>query len=262
MTNVSVTKNPSGVARVTMNRPAVSNAFDETMISQLDEAFDTLAQAADVRAIVLGGEGRHFSAGADLRWMQRAAEATEAENLADARRFASMLARIEGCPKPTIARIQGAAIGGGVGLACVCDVVIASEDASFAVSEAKLGILPAVIGPYLVNAIGRSQARRLALTATRLSAAGAMALGFVHQIVPAVELDAAVDSVLSQLLAAGPNAQREIKQLFRTLAPGPITTEIQELTANTIARVRSSAEAKEGFAAFLLKRRPNWSNEA
>jgi methylglutaconyl-CoA hydratase len=259
MTNVSISKDPAGIARVTMNRPAVHNAFDETMIAELDSAFEALGQAGEIRAIVLAGEGRHFSAGADLRWMQRAGEATEAQNLGDARRFAMMLARIEACPKPTVARIQGAAFGGGVGLTCVCDMAIASEDASFAVSEAKLGILPAVIGPYLVNAVGQRQARRLALTAARFSAADALALGLVHQVVPASELDAAVDRVLSDLLAAGPQAQREIKQLFAKLAPGPVTNDVRERTASTIARVRGSAEAKEGLAAFLAKRPPDWT---
>ena len=260
MTNVSLARNATGVARLTMNRPEAHNAFDETMIGELDTAFASLGQDSDVRVIVLAGEGRHFSAGADLRWMQRASEATEAQNLEDARRFATMLARIEACPKPTIARVQGAARGGGVGLACVCDVAIAAADASFAVTEANVGILPAVIGPYLVNAIGRRQARRLALTATRLSADDALAIGLIHQVVPSIELDAAVDKVIAELLEASPNSQREIKQLFGTLSPGPVTPEVRELTAGTIARIRSTDEAREGFAAFLAKRPPRWSN--
>ena len=243
-----------------MTRPSVHNAFDEAMIGELDAAFATLGEADDVRVIILAGEGRHFSAGADLRWMQRAREAPEEQNLEDARRFAAMLSRIDTCLKPTLARIQGAAIGGGVGLACVCDIAVAADDASFAVSEAKVGILPSVIGPYLVNAIGRRQARRLALTASRLSAAEACAIGLVHRCVPASELDTAVESVISELLAAGPNAQREIKQLFGVLSPGPVTAEVRELTAKTIARVRATAEAKEGFDAFLGKRPPDWNN--
>ena len=260
MANVSITIPAAGVARVTVTRPEVHNAFDETMIGELDAAFASLAEASDVRVVVLAGEGRHFSAGADLRWMQRASEATEVENLEDARRFSAMLARIERCPKPTVARIQGAAFGGGVGLACVCDLAIAADDASFTVSEAKLGILPAVIGPYLVNAIGRRQARRLALTAARFSAAEALEIGLVQQVVAASDLDDAIEKVISLLLAVSPNAQREIKQLFAILKPGPFTDEVRELTASTIARVRGTPEAKEGFAAFFAKRPPYWSN--
>ena len=249
----------AGVAQVTMSRPAVFNAFDEAMIVELDAAFTQLAEDAAVRVIVLAGEGRHFSAGADLQWMQRASTASRDWNLADARRFAAMLARIESCPKPTVARVQGAALGGGVGLACACDMAIAADSASFAVSEARFGILPAVIGPYLVNALGRRQARRLALTTTRIQAAEALAIGLVQQVVAAEALDAAVDATAADLLAGGPQAQREIKQLFAQLAVAPITPEVRELTAQTISRVRGSDEAREGFNAFLGKRPPNWT---
>lgn len=248
----------AGVAQVTMNRPAVFNAFDETMIRELDEAFFQLEADPAVRVIVLAGNGRHFSAGADLQWMQRASDASADWNLQDARRFAGMLARLEQCGKPTLARVQGAALGGGVGLACACDIAVAADSASFAVSEARFGILPAVIGPYVTNAVGRRQARRLALTATRIPAAEALAIGLVQQIVPLAELDAAVDAVLADLLAGGPNAQREIKQLFATLAAGPVTDEVRDLTARTIARVRGSDEARAGFAAFLGKRPAPW----
>lgn len=247
-----------GVAQVTMARPDKFNAFDEAMIGEFDAAFAALADDPEVRVIVLAGEGKHFSAGADLNWMQRASDAGEDWNLADARRFAAMLARIEACPKPTVARVQGAALGGGVGLVCACDIAIAAEGASFAVSEAKFGILPAVIGPYLVNAVGRRQARRLALTTTRIGTAEALAIGLVQQVVVADTLDTAVDTVVADLLAGGPNAQREIKQLYARLAPGEVTAEVRELTARTIARVRGSDEAREGFAAFLGKRPANW----
>jgi len=255
---LTVEQRASGVAQVTMSRPAVFNAFDEAMIAELDEAFARLADDAAVRVIVLAGAGRHFSAGADLQWMRRASTATREWNLADARRFAAMLARIDTCPKPTLARVQGAALGGGVGLACACDIAVAADDASFSVSEARFGILPAVIGPYLVNAVGRRQARRLALTATRIAAAEALAVGLVQQVVPADALDSAVDATAAGLLAGGPQAQREIKQLFAQLAPGPITPEVIELSAQTISRVRSGDEAREGFAAFLGKRPANW----
>jgi len=247
-----------GVAQVTMARPAVFNAFDEAMIGELDAAYAQLVADEGVRVIVLAGEGRHFSAGADLQWMQRASSASLDWNLQDARRFAAMLARIDACLKPTVARVQGAALGGGVGLACACDIAIASADASFAVSEAKFGILPAVIGPYVTNAVGKRQARRLALTTERIGAAEALALGLVQQVVDADALDAAVDSTVAALLAGGPQAQREIKQLFAQLDVGPITPAVVELTAQTISRVRGSDEAREGFAAFLAKRPPNW----
>ena len=247
-----------GVAQVTMARPEVFNAFDETMIGELGAAFVALEADAVVRVIVLAGEGRHFSAGADLQWMQRASEATRQWNLDDARRFAAMLARIEACPKPVVARLQGAALGGGVGLACACDIAVAAEGASFAVSEARFGILPAVIGPYLTNAVGKRQARRLALTTERIGAAEALAMGLVHRVVPAAELDAAVDRVVADLLAGGPLAQQEIKTLFAQLEVGPVTPEVRELTAHTIARVRGSDEAREGFAAFLAKRPAAW----
>jgi methylglutaconyl-CoA hydratase len=228
------------------------------MIGELGAAFAELIAADDVRVIVLAGDGRHFSAGADLQWMQRASQAAREWNVEDARRFAAMLWRIDSSPKPTVARIQGAALGGGVGLACACDVAVASDAASFAVSEARFGILPSVIGPYLVNAVGRRHARRLALTTTRIGAAEALAMGLVHQVVPADALDAAVEGAVNDLLAGGPNAHREIKQLLAKLEVGPVTPEVRELTAQTIARVRGTDEAREGFSAFLGKRSPRW----
>lgn len=253
-----ITRRAPGVAQLTMSRPEVFNAFDETMIGELDAAFARLIDDASVRVIVLAGDGRHFSAGADLQWMQRASGADRDWNLQDARRFAAMLARIESSPKPTVARVQGAALGGGVGLACACDIAIAADNASFSVSEARFGILPAVIGPYVTNAVGKRQAKWLALTTTRVGADKALAIGLVQQVTALNGLDAAVDATVKELLAGGPNAQREIKQLFAQLEVGPITPELRELTAQTIARVRGSDEAREGFAAFLGKRPPNW----
>jgi methylglutaconyl-CoA hydratase len=176
----------------------------------------------------------------------------------DARRFAAMLESIANCPKPTVARIQGAALGGGVGLACACDIAIATDSATFSVSEAKFGILPAVIGPYLVNAVGTRQAKWLALTTTRINASEALAMGLVQQVVAVDALDATVDATVTELLAGGPLAQGEIKQLYAQLATGPISGAVRELTAQTISRVRGTDEAREGFAAFLEKRSPNW----
>jgi methylglutaconyl-CoA hydratase len=258
MDTLNITTRTPGVAQITMARPAVFNAFDEAMIGKIDAAFAQLEADTAVRVIVLAGEGRHFSAGADLQWMQRASTASLDWNLADARCFATMLARIERCTKPTMARVQGAALGGGVGLTCACDVAIAAENASFAVSEARFGILPAVIGPYVINAVGKRQARRLALTAERIGAAEALAIGLVTQVVTLDKLDAAVDEATAALLAGGPAAQREIKQLFAQLQVGPITDTVVELTAQTIARVRGGDEAREGFAAFLGKRPARW----
>jgi methylglutaconyl-CoA hydratase len=257
-TSLDLQRRPDGLTVLTMNRPAVFNAFDETLIAELDEAFALLGGDAGVRAIVLAGAGKHFSAGADLQWMQRAAAASQEDNLADARRFSAMLARIADCPKPTLARVQGAALGGGLGLVAACDMAVASEAASFSASEARLGILPAVIGPYLVNAVGLREARRLALTAARIGADEALRLGLVQRVVPAEGLDGAVDAWVTDVLACGPQAQAEIKQLYARLAPGPVTADVRELTAQAIARVRATPEAREGFAAFLAKRQPNW----
>lgn len=250
------------VARVRMNRPEVFNAFDEAMIAALHDAFTALAADPAVRVIVLEGAGKAFSAGADLQWMQRASTASQEWNLQDARRFAGMLAAIQQCPKPTIARVQGVALGGGVGLTCACDIAVAGEDAKFAVSEAKFGILPAVIGPYVTNAVGKRQALRLALTTSRIGAQEALDIGLVQKVVPLDGLDSAVDAMAAELLVGGPNAQREIKQLFAQLGVGPITDDVRELTAQTISRVRSTDEAREGFNAFLAKRPANWIPEA
>ena len=259
MGSVVVSQRRPGVAQVTMSRTAVFNAFDEAMIGELDAAFEQLADDSAVRIVVLAGDGKHFSAGADLQWMQRASAATREWNLEDARRFAAMLARIQTCPKPTVARVQGAALGGGVGLACACDIAIAADNATFSVSEARFGILPAVIGPYVTNAVGKRQAQRLALTATRIGAIEAQAIGLVQQVVSLDRLDDAIDACATELLAGGPRAQSEIKQLFAQLEVGPVTADVRELTAQTISRVRGSEEARAGFAAFLAKRPAPWS---
>lgn len=256
METVTIETDARGVARVTMNRPEVFNAFNEAMIAELGQAFEQLSADPAVRLIVLAGSGKAFSAGADLQWMKRAAEATQAANLEDARRFATMLQRIAECPKPTLARVQGLALGGGVGLAAACDIALATPDAKFAVSEARFGILPAVIGPYVINAVGPRQARRLALTASRIPASEALALGLVQEVVE--DIDAALERWIAELLLNGPGALGEIKALFAQLEVGPITPAVRELTAQTIARVRMGDEAREGFAAFLAKRPAAW----
>jgi len=249
----------NGVARVVMARPEVFNAFDEVMISELDDVFARLSDDEAVRVVVLSGQGSAFSAGADLQWMKRASEASHEWNLADARAFASMLDRIARCSKPTIAQVHGVALGGGVGLVCACDFAVADDGAKFAVSEVKFGILPAVIGPYLVNAVGRREATRLALSAVRVPAIEAFAIGLVHRVVPTGELVGSVDALVAELLCNAPTAQSEVKRLFSQLAVGPVTPEVRELTAQTISRVRMTDEAREGFAAFFAKRLPAWS---
>lgn len=259
MATVKVTRRATGVAQVSMARPEVFNAFDESMIAELDTAFAELAVDTETRVIVLAGEGRHFSAGADLQWMQRASAASREWNVEDARRFAAMLHRIASSPKPTVARVHGVALGGGVGLTCACDVAVASDDAGFSVSEARFGILPAAIGPYLINAVGKRHAQRLALTTTRIGADEARSIGLVHQVTRLEMLDDAVDAVVANLLTGGPGAQQEIKQLFAQLEVGPVTADVRELTAQTISRVRGTDEAREGFAAFLAKRPAPWS---
>ncbi len=258
METLTIAVDARGVAHITMTRPEVFNAFNELMISELSQAVGHCIADPGVRVIVLAGAGKAFSAGADIEWMRRAAAASEQVNLEDARRFAAMLQQLAECPKPTVARIQGLALGGGVGLACACDIAIASSEAKFAVSEARFGILPAVIGPYVFNAVGPRQARRLALTASRIGAGEALRLGMLHEVVELDDLDAAVERWVNELLASGPQAQAEIKTLFAQLEVGPVTPEVRELTAQTIARVRTGAEAREGFAAFLAKRPAAW----
>ncbi len=249
----------NGVAWVEMARPAVSNAFDEQMIGTLDAAFTALGANPQVRVVVLAAQGKHFSAGADLQWMQRASQASAADNLADARRFADMLSRIAQLPQPTVARVQGAALGGGVGLVCACDLAIASTDARFALSEARLGILPAVIGPYLVNAVGMRQAKALALRAQGIDARQAFEMGLVQQVVSADQLDLAVDAAIADLLQGSPQAQGAIKSFFGQLAVAPVGSAVRELSAQTISRARTTDDAREGFAAFLEKRPPRWT---
>ena len=247
-----------GVAQITMSRVEVFNAFDEIMIAELSAVFAQLVSDETVRIIVLAGDGKHFSAGADLKWMQRASQESQEWNLKDARFFAKMLADVAACPKPTIARIQGVALGGGVGLLCACDIAIASDNAQFSVSEAKFGIIPSVIGPHLINAVGKREAKRLALTTARINTYEALRIGLLHEIVELDRLDEHIDTTIGLLLAGGPNAQLEIKKLYAQLDMNEATDAIIELTAQTISRVRKTDEAREGFDAFLDKRPASW----
>ena len=246
------------VATVWMNRPDVFNAFNEKLIDELHQACQWLDQQAQVRVVVLGGRGVHFSAGADLNWMRRAASASAEDNLADARRFAKMLRALSVLSKPTIARVQGAALGGGTGLAAACDMAVASEDAVFSTSEVKFGIIPAVIGPYVLRAIGPRQALRYFQTAERIGAAQALAIGLVHEVAPVDALDARIDSLIKPLLAGGPLAQKAAKELISAVNGRPIDDATLEITAQRIAAQRATDEARDGVAAFLDKRPPAW----
>ena len=248
----------NAVAIVTMNRPDVHNAFDETLIARLTGIFTALDDDPDVRAVVLLGAGRSFCAGADLNWMRRMAAFDHAENLADANALATMLRTLYALSKPTIARVHGAAFGGGVGLVAACDIAIAAQDTVFALSEARLGIIPATISPYVMEAIGARQARRYFLTGERFTAAEAFRIGLLHDIVPLAELDERVNEMLGALMIAGPAAQLECKALIRGVAHRPIDADLITGTALHIADVRASPEGKEGVAAFLEKRKPAW----
>jgi methylglutaconyl-CoA hydratase len=261
MATLAIEQGAKGVLRVEMARPEVRNAFDEAMIAELDRAFGDAASNSAVRSVVLASQGKAFSAGADLAWMKRQSEATQSANLDDARRFVAMLNRIASCPKPTIARVQGACMGGGVGLLCACDFAIAGENARFAVSEARVGIIPSAIGPYLIAAVGVRNAKRLALSAAPISAREAMAIGLVHEVVDDDRLDDAVDALTKTLDASGPGAMAEIKALYSRIASAGIGHDVRELTAETIARVRATDEAREGFAAFLEKRPARWMGD-
>ena len=257
-TTLTLATDGRGVTRVTLARAAVMNAFDERMIAELTAVFEALAVDEATRVVVLAGEGKAFCAGADLRWMERAASNSQEANLADARRFARMMQVLAECPKPLIARVHGAAFGGGVGLCCVCDIVVATPLAKFAVSEARFGILPSVIGPYLNNTVGKRHALRLALTAELIDAAHAEKIGLVQQVIEPDQLDAEIERIIVGILANGPFALGEIKRLFGQLSVGPVDADVRELTAQTISRVRSTPQAIEGFAAFLGKRRASW----
>ncbi|MCZ6668179.1 MAG: enoyl-CoA hydratase/isomerase family protein [Gammaproteobacteria bacterium] len=247
-----------GVASVTLNRPEQHNAFDDGMIAELIELLGQLEQDDRVRVLVLRAAGKSFSAGADLNWMRRMADYDLARNTDDAMQLAELMRRLNCFPKPTIALVQGAAYGGGVGLIACCDIAIASKQALFCLSEVKLGLIPAVISPYVIEAIGARAARRFMLTAERFSAEQACRLGLVHQVVEAQELDTTLDSILEFLLAAGPAAQAAAKELIRAVSNQPIDSDIIQNCAQRIAQIRATSEAREGLDAFLEKRKPNW----
>jgi methylglutaconyl-CoA hydratase len=254
-----VTEIDHGVGIVSLSRPDRHNAFDDITIVELLQALAEMEANAAVRVVVVSSAGKSFCAGADLTWMQRAAGYGAAENLRDAKVLAEMLRKLSRLPKPTVARVQGSAYGGGLGLVAACDIAIATFDAQFALSEVKLGMIPATIAPHVIAAIGERHARRYMLTAERFSAAEAYRIGLIHEMVAdEAGLDQAVGQVVDALLNNGPRAMAECKELIRAVAGKPISDEIVIDTAARIAQRRASDEAKEGIDAFLNKRQPRW----
>jgi methylglutaconyl-CoA hydratase len=248
-----------GIARVTLARPDVRNAFNAEVIAQLHEAFLEITAADDVRAVVLAGEGKVFCGGADVNWMRASLDLTFEANVADAEHMSDMFRAIDNCPKPVVGRIHGAALGGGAGLAAVCDIAIAADDAVFGFTEVKLGIIPAVISPFVLAKIGPSHARALFLTGERFDSDRAKAIGLVHQVVPQAELDAAVERSLHELHAAAPSAIAAAKLLVRRVLDNPYD-ESRAITSQAIARQRITAEGQEGLRAFLERRPAKFSD--
>jgi methylglutaconyl-CoA hydratase len=253
-----VERRAGGVVWLTLDRPEVHNAFDDRLIAGLTAELARLGADAGVRVVVLTGAGRSFSAGADLTWMRRTASYGEAENLADATALARLMHTLNDLPKPTVARVNGAALGGGTGLVACCDIVVASEQAVFGTTEVRLGLIPSVIGPYVLAAIGPRHARRLMLTGERIGAAEALRLGLVHEVVAPEQLDLTVERIIGELLKSGPDAIAAAKRLIRDLSGRPIEPSLIEETAQRIAALRATGEAREGVGAFLEKRSPAW----
>lgn len=248
---------PVGI--ITLNRPERHNAFDDALIAGLTEALRDMEADANVRVVVLSGAGASFSAGADLGWMKRMAGFSREENVRDAMGLGALMRTLAHLAKPTVARVHGAAYGGGVGLVACCDIAVALQGAMFSFSEARLGLIPAVISPYVIAAIGERAARRYFLTAERFDAAEALRLGLVHELATTADgLDDKVGEIVEALLGCGPAAQRESKELIRAVAHRPVMSDVIQDTAERIARVRASPEGREGVSAFLEKRKPAW----
>jgi methylglutaconyl-CoA hydratase len=258
MTSLAIERQgPLGL--ITMNRPERHNAFDDVLIAELTEALRSMEAEDGIRVVVLSGAGKSFSAGADLNWMKRMAGFSKEENERDAMAMGALMRTLAHLRKPTVARVQGAAYGGGVGLVACCDVAIATQAATFSLSEAKLGLIPAVVSPYVIAAIGERAARRYFLTSERFDAAEAWRLGLVHDMASTEDdMDEKIGTVVDVMLTCGPVAQREAKELIRAVAGKPLTSELMQDTAARIARLRASPEGREGVAAFLEKRRPAW----
>lgn len=250
-----------GIARVTLNRPEVRNAFDDSLISRLTEVFLDIEKDKSIRALVLAGNGPAFCAGADLNWMKRMAGYGYRENLADARALADMLATLDRLPKPTIARVHGAAFAGGTGLVAACDIAVGTPEAKFCFSEAKLGLSPATISPHVIRAIGERAARRYFLTAEVFDGREAERIGLLSLVVEKDILDKTIEDLLTHLLAGGPEALAKIKELVRTVSNQQLDDGLVAETARRIAEIRVSPEGKEGIASFLEKRKPAWSSK-
>lgn len=258
MSTLEIKRPSAHVAEVWLNRPEVRNAFNDGVIAELTTAFGQLGQEPGLRAIVLAGHGKAFCAGADLNWMKSMAGYSWEENHADAGRLAEMLWTLYSCPLPIVGRLHGDCYAGGVGLAAVCDVLVAADGMQFCLSEARLGLLPATIGPYVVKALGEQASRRYFTTAERFDAATALRLGFVHEVVAADALDAKVAEIVATLVANGPAAVKACKQLVKDVSARPIDAALRDDTARRIADIRASAEGREGVQAFLGKRDPAW----
>jgi methylglutaconyl-CoA hydratase len=258
MEAVLIQDDPRGVATVTLNRPDLHNAFNDEVIAELTATFARLSDDPAVRIVVLRANGKSFSAGADLGWMQRMAAYSFEENLADAMALGDMLRALDGCAKPTVAVVQGPAFGGGVGLVAACDMAVAADTATFALTEVRLGLIPAVISPYVIAAIGERACRQYFLTGQRFSAAEAQRLGLVREAVPADQLEDAAQRLVGELLKCGPVSQTAAKELIRAVARRPLDDALLRDTAERIAHQRSSAEGREGLGAFLEKRKPAW----
>lgn len=247
------------VATVALNRPEVHNAFNAQLIGELTDTFGSLSSESGVRVVVLRGMGKSFCAGADVNWMHQSLELSEEQNMQDALRMSDMFAAINDAPQAVIARVHGACLGGGMGIIAVSDIVVAAENARFGFTEARLGIIPAVISRFVVPKIGSSWARRLFLTAERFEAATALQIGIIHNIVAEAELDPAIDRHIKALRASGPQAVHEGKALIADLI-GRAPSEHRTFTAQRIAAVRTSPEGQEGLRAFLEKRPPSWAD--
>ena len=262
LSTLRIERDARGVAMIAMNRPEVHNAFDEVMIREIIEAFRDLGVDESVRVIVIAAEGKSFCAGADLNWMKRAADYDEDQNREDAGELALMLNAIYACPKPVIARVQGNAFGGGVGVVAAADIAIGVADVLFSLSEVKLGIIPAVISPYVIEAIGARYAHRYFVTAERFSGAEAFRIGLLHDLASSVEaMDEQIAGLCTTLLANSPQAIEAAKNLIQAVSQKSIDDELMEDTVERIAQIRSTPEAKEGIRAFLEKRKPSWIRE-
>jgi methylglutaconyl-CoA hydratase len=262
MSEMLSTEIEDGIARVTLNRAQLRNAFDDALIGELTAAFSSLDADPAVRVVVLAGEGPAFCAGADLNWMKRMAGYSYEQNLADARALADMLATLDRMQKPTVARVHGPAFAGGVGLVAACDIALGTPEAKFCLSEAKLGLSPATISPYVIRAMGARMARRYFLSAEVFSAEEAYRIGLLSMFVPAQELDQALDALIEQLLSGGPQAQAKIKGLIRHVESARIDDLLAAETAQRIAEIRVSPEGREGIASFLEKRKPAWAKRS